>query len=196
MPGIGSVLALTGLLALQAATAATPPTSAEFTRYAETLLADTYRADAPGVTVLVMRGDEVLYRGARGQADVAAGKPLDPADRFRIASITKQFAAAGLLTLVDDGKVSLDDPLSKYLPTYPGGARITIEQLLNHTSGIKEYTKIPGTFEEPIRRQVATQGSFTRRSIPPVIARNTPSRYTHACTSAADRCSSTMANSR
>ncbi|MEZ0471238.1 serine hydrolase domain-containing protein [Luteimonas sp. B3_2_R+30] len=132
-------LVLTGLLTLQAATAATPPSPAEFAGYAETLLADAYRADVPGGAVLVMRGDEVLYRGARGQADVAADVPLKPGDRFRIASVTKQFSAAGLLTLVDAGKVSLDDPLSKYLPTYPGGARITIEQLLNHTSGIKDY---------------------------------------------------------
>ncbi|GGK16001.1 serine hydrolase domain-containing protein [Luteimonas terricola] len=156
---IGVTLTLTGLLTLQAATAATPPTPptpAEFARYADTLLADAYPAEAPGGAVLVMRGDEVLYRGARGKADLATGVPLDPCDRFRIASVTKQFSAAGLLTLVDAGKVSLDDPLSKYLPTYPGGERITIEQLLNHTSGVKDYTSIPGTFDGPIRRHVTT----------------------------------------
>ncbi|NZA25474.1 beta-lactamase family protein [Luteimonas sp. SJ-92] len=171
MPRIGAVLALTGLLAVQAATAATPPTPAEFARHAETLLANTYRADAPGVTVLVMRGDEVMYRGARGRADIAAGKPLDPGDRFRIASITKQFAAAGLLTLVDDGKVSLDDPLSKYLPTYPGGARITIEQLLNHTSGAKEYLRIHRTIQAKYLRHGTTAqlvGSF--KNDPPDFA--------------------------
>lgn len=157
MRRIGLTLALTGLLAPQTATAALPPTPAEFRRYAEPLLADAYPANAPGGAVLVMRGDEVLYRGARGQADVAAGVPLKPGDRFRIASVTKQFSAAGLLTLVDAGRVSLDDPLSKYLPTYPGGARITIEQLLNHTSGVREYTDIPGTFEGPIRRHVTTE---------------------------------------
>ncbi|NZA25472.1 beta-lactamase family protein [Luteimonas sp. SJ-92] len=157
MRHIGVALALTGLLTLQAATAAAPPTPEEFSRYAEPLLAEAYRADLPGGAVLVMRGDEVLYRAARGQADVAAGVPLEPDDRFRIASVTKQFSAAGLLTLVDAGKVSLDDPLSKHLPTYPGGTRITIEQLLNHTSGVKEYTEIPGTFEGAIRRHVTTE---------------------------------------
>jgi len=156
MQRIGLTLALTGLLTFQPATAATPPTPAEFARYAETLLSDAYRTDAPGVAVLVMRGDEVLYRGARGEADVTADVPLEPGDRFRIASVTKQIAAAGLLTLVDAGKVSLDDPLSKYLPAYPGGASITIEQLLNHTSGIKDYTSIPGTFDGPIRRDLTT----------------------------------------
>lgn len=156
MRRIGLALALTGSLTLQVATAAIPPAPADFARYAETLLADAYRTDAPGVAVLVMRGDDVLYRGARGQADVAADVPLKPGDRFRIGSVTKQIAAAGLLTLVDAEKVSLDDPLSKYLPDYPDGAGVTVEQLLNHTSGIKDYTAIPGTFEGPIRRDLTT----------------------------------------
>jgi len=151
----GLTLALIGSLALQAA-AATPPAPTDFERYADTLLAAAYRADAPGLAVLVMRGDDVLYRGARGEADVSADVPLEPGDRFRIASVTKQFAAAGLLTLVDAGKVSLDDTLSKFLPGYPGGDHITIEQLLNHTSGVKDYTTIPGTLDGPIQRDLTT----------------------------------------
>lgn len=156
MRRIGLTLALAGLLTSPAATAATSPTPADFARYAETLLADAYRTDAPGAAVLVMRGDEVLYRGARGLANVTTGVPLQPGDRFRIASVTKHISAAGLLTLVDAGKVALDDPLSKYLPSYPRGERITIEQLLNHTSGVKDYTSIPGVFEGPIKRDLTT----------------------------------------
>ncbi len=156
MPPTGFTLALAATLMTQAAIAATPPTPEEFARYAETLLADAYRTDAPGVAVLVMRGDDVLYRGARGLADIVAQVPLQPGDRFRIGSVTKQIGAAGLLTLVDAGKVALDDPLSKYLPNYPGGAGITVEQLLNHTSGIKDYTRIPGTLQGPIRRDLTT----------------------------------------
>lgn len=156
MQRISWTLALNALLALQAATAATPPTPAEFARYAEPLLVEAYRMDGPGAAVVVTRGDEVLYRGARGRADVAAGVPLEPDHRFRIASVTKQFAAAGLLTLVDAGKVALEDPLSKYLPAYPDGEGIAIEQLLNHTSGVRDYTSIPGTFDGPIQRTVTT----------------------------------------
>ncbi|MEO8011034.1 MAG: serine hydrolase [Dokdonella sp.] len=151
-----STLALAAALTAQVANAATPPTPAQFARHAQTLLAETYRTDAPGVAVLVMRGDEVLYRGARGEADVEADIPLTPDDRFRIGSVTKQFGAAGLLTLVDAGKVALDDPLSKYLPNYPGGTRITVEHLLNHTSGIKSYTEIPGALQGPIQRDLTT----------------------------------------
>lgn len=150
------MLALVVALIAPASTAATPPTSEDLARYAETLLAETYPTAGPGVAVLVMRGDEVVYRGARGEADVYADIPLTPDDRFRIGSVTKQIAAAGLLTLVDAGKVALDDPLSKYVPDYPNGARITVEQLLNHTSGIKDYTQIPGTMEGPIRRHLTT----------------------------------------
>ena len=153
-------LALAAALAAQTATAATPPTPAEFATYADKLLSEAYPADAPGLAVLVTRGDEVLYRGARGEADLDADVPLTPDDRFRIGSVTKQFAAAGLLVLVDEGKVSLDDPLSKYLPDYPNGAKITIEQLLNHTSGIKSYTDIPGVMEGPIQRDLTTVQMF------------------------------------
>jgi D-alanyl-D-alanine carboxypeptidase len=149
------VLAFAALPALHAA-AATPPAPGEFARYAEPLLVQAYPADAPGAAVLVMRGDEVLYRGARGEADVAGDVPLRPGDRFRIGSVTKQIAAAGLLTLVEAGKVALDDPLSKYVPDYPGGDDITIEQLLNHTSGIRSYTDIPGTMDGPIQRDLTT----------------------------------------
>jgi len=156
MRHIRSTLALAAALTSQAATAATPPAPEDFARYVESVLADTYRTDAPGVAVLVMRGDIVLYRGARGEADVAADVLLQPGDRFRIGSVTKPIAAAGLLTLVDAGKVALDDPLSKYLPDYPGGERVTVEQLLNHTSGIKDYTGIPGTMEGPIKLHLTT----------------------------------------
>ncbi len=149
-------LALTAALAAQSATADTPPTRTEFARYADKLLDEAYPPDAPGLAVLVTRGDEVLYRSARGEADMAADVPLKPGDHFRIGSVTKQFAAAGLLTLVEAGKVKLDDPLSKYLPDYPDAAKITIEQLLNHTSGIKSYTDIPGVMDGPIRRDLTT----------------------------------------
>lgn len=122
----------------------------------DAMLVRDFREDAPGVAVLVARGDTVLYRGARGRADVDAETPLAPGDLFRIGSITKQFAAAGVLALVDAGQVKLDDPLSKYVPGYPGGERITVLQLLNHTSGVKSYTGIPGYMAGPIRNDLTT----------------------------------------
>ncbi len=136
-----------------------PPVSEQATsaaREIDALLLRSFSEDAPGVAVLVARGDAVIYRGARGRADVEAGVPLKPEDRFRIGSVTKQFAAAGVLALVEAGKVKLDDPLSKYVPGYPNGDRITVLQLLNHTSGVKSYTGIPGHMAGPIAKDLTT----------------------------------------
>ena len=154
-----------------AAPAASAPSRTDLARFAEDLLARNYPADGPGAVVLVARGDTVLYRGARGLADIDAGVPLRPDARFRIGSVTKQFAAAGLLTLVEAGKVKLDDPLSKYVPGYPGGDRITVLMLLNHTSGVRSYTDISGYMDERIRSDLTTaQMIEVFRDLPPDFA--------------------------
>lgn len=139
-----------------AAWAEIPASKASVTRYTEQMMADFYRADAPGAAVLVARGDEILYRGARGLADVKSGVPLTPDSVFRIGSISKQFAAAGLLKLVEAGKLSLDDPLSKFLPDFPNGKHITVLELLNHTSGVKDYTHIAAWRAGPLEKDVST----------------------------------------
>jgi CubicO group peptidase (beta-lactamase class C family) len=136
---------------------AAAPSRAEVARFAQDMLNRRYPADGPGGAVLVARGDAILFRGARGEADAAKNIPLRPDSVFRIGSVAKQFAAAGLLKLVEAGKVKLDDPLSRYLPGYPGGEDITILQLLNHTSGVRNYTEIPGYMDGPlIRRDLTT----------------------------------------
>ena len=136
--------------------AATPVSKADVARYAQQLLVDNYAPDGPGAAVLVGRGDEILFRGARGRANIEARTPLTADDMFEIGSITKQFTAAGLLKLVEAGKVSLDDPLSKFVKDYPNGDKITVLELLNHTSGIKDYTEIPGRMDAPIRVDMTT----------------------------------------
>lgn len=118
---------------------AAPPAADDFAQSAQRLLDQTYAADAPGAVVLVARGDQVLLRAARGTTETEASRPLTPSDRFHIGSLTKQMVAVGLLKLVEAGKVSLDDPLSKYVPDVPNGERIVVAQLLNHTSGIRGF---------------------------------------------------------
>lgn len=153
------------VVALSLAGCATPPaheTSAryeaanEVARIAGELLRSHYRADGPGAAILVARGDTVLFRGARGEASLETHLPLRPNAVFRVGSITKQFTAAALLTLVEDGKVRLDDPLSRYLPHYPGGERITLAQLLNHTAGIRNYTELPSYAGRPASEDFTT----------------------------------------
>lgn len=139
---------------VQAQTPAAAP--ADVAAYARDLVDSTYKAQGPGVAVLVARGDTVLYRAARGEADIEAHTALSPDQVFRIGSVSKQFAAAGVLKLVEDGKVKLDDPLSKYVPGFPNGDKITVLMLLNHTSGIKSYTGMPGYMVELIKRDLTT----------------------------------------
>lgn len=131
------------VFALAAAAHAAAPEKQAVAAYAARVLAATCTAAGPGTVVLVARGDEVLFRDACGRASLELDVPLTPDHVLRLASITKQFAAAGVLKLVDDGKVALDDPVSKFVPGYPNGDAITVGMLLDHTSGIRSYTSIP-----------------------------------------------------
>jgi D-alanyl-D-alanine carboxypeptidase len=134
------------------ATPATTPASAvaEIDAY----LSRTYASalPVPGAAVIVVRDGRVLLRKAYGFANLELKVPIAPEMVFRIGSITKQFTAVAVMLLVKDGKVALDDELTKYLPEYPtAGRRITIEHLLTHTSGIASYTGMR-EFGEAARR--------------------------------------------
>ena len=129
-------LALGPLLPLRAA-GQTPLPEDRLGPALDDLLARSVAAEGPGLIVLVARGRTVLARRARGMASIELGVPLAPEHVLRIGSVTKQFAAAALLQLIDQGHAQLDDPLARFLPDYPNGRAITLTQLLNHTSGIK-----------------------------------------------------------
>jgi len=94
-------------------------------------------------TVLVMQKGKAIYRKAFGMADREWGVANTVNTKYRIGSVTKQFTAVCILQLAEQGKLSLDDKLSKYIPDYPKGDSITTHMLLNHTSGIQNYTNIP-----------------------------------------------------
>ena len=144
------------LFATTQATAATP-SKADVAAFAARALDANCDKAAPGMSVLLARGDEVLYRGACGKANLELGVPLSADQVFRIGSVTKQFAAAAALKLAEAGKLSLEDPLRKFVPGYPGGERVTVRMLLNHTSGLRSYTDVPGVMTGlPIRRDVTT----------------------------------------
>ena len=130
---------------LASSASAVPP---GFSQTAQQILEQSYPADGPGAAVIVTEGGKTVYASGRGLADIKAGKPITPDTVFRLGSITKQFSAAVVMQLVDEGKLSLDDPLSKFLPDYPQGGSITVRQLLNHTSGVQSYTNIPGWMNE------------------------------------------------
>ena len=103
----------------------------------------TYLAEtrAPSAAFAVIRGNDTLAYGAHGLADVQAWRAPTAATIYEIGSITKQFTSAAIMKLVEQGKVKLDDDLSKYVPQFPlQGKKVSIRQLLNHTSGIHSYT--------------------------------------------------------
>jgi D-alanyl-D-alanine carboxypeptidase len=97
-------------------------------------------AGSPGVVALVRRGPQT-WQGASGLGDLDAKRPARAGDRFRIGSVTKSFVATVALQLVGEDKLGLDDHLERWLPRLvPNGDDITVRQLLNHTSGLYDYS--------------------------------------------------------
>ncbi|NUP94903.1 MAG: serine hydrolase [Planctomycetaceae bacterium] len=96
-----------------------------------------------GLSVAVARGDRMLVERGYGLADVEFDVLANAQTCFRIGSVTKQFTAALVLRCAEEGKLSLEDELSKFVPSFPlQGRKVTIRQLLNHTSGIVSYTDL------------------------------------------------------
>jgi D-alanyl-D-alanine carboxypeptidase len=142
-------LALTGAIAAPM----TPPVPVRF-------------PTVPGMEVVVVKHGQIVTDAAYGVKNVDTQQPVDIHTHFEIGSITKQFTAAAILQLKEHGKLSLDDPLGKYIPQYTNGRRVTLRQLLMQVSGIPNYTstrsflslivlrgktvvlKHPGTFPE------------------------------------------------
>lgn len=122
---------------------------ADFKAKADALLASAFPVTGPGAAVVVMDDGKIVYEAGQGLADIDSKRPITPATVFRMGSITKQFSAAIMLQLVAEGKLSLNDKLSKFLPDFPKpGADATVAQLLNHTVGVQSYTAIPGWMVE------------------------------------------------
>jgi CubicO group peptidase (beta-lactamase class C family) len=106
-------------------------------------LMQAYDGAVPGAAVLVLQDGLPVVRRGYGLADLDKGARVTPATNFRLASVTKQFTAAAILLLAQDGRLCLDQPARNWLPSLPPDARaVTIRQLLNHTSGLVDYEDI------------------------------------------------------
>ena len=128
-------LALFALPSPLAAQALTPAETARIDALVARSLADT---GVPSASIAIVRGGRIVLTKAYGKQSEARRAP-DASLPYQIASISKQFTAAALLMLEDEGKLSLDDKVARYLPGISGGDTITLRQLLNHTSGIQDY---------------------------------------------------------
>jgi CubicO group peptidase (beta-lactamase class C family) len=140
-----AVCAAIALLAAGPLVHAAPAFSQDVAARIDQVLSATYKADAPGATVIVVKDGKTILRKGYGLADVERKQPLAPETVMRLGSVTKQFTAAAIMMLVDEGRIKLDDDITVYLPDYPAqGKKVTIEHLLTHTSGIVSYTGKPG----------------------------------------------------
>ena len=117
-------------------------------RYDRQIQAYVHNGDFSG-SVLVARDGRIVFQKSYGMANHEWGIPNSDKTKFHVASVTKTFTAAAILQLERAGKLKLDDPLSKYIPDFLNGERITIEQMLTHTSGLLDFYSLP---EYPLRK--------------------------------------------
>jgi D-alanyl-D-alanine carboxypeptidase len=112
---------------------------------------------APGILVGIWVPGRGSWTYAAGLADVATKEPARLPDATRIGSVTKTFVGTLVLQLVDEGKLSLDAPIGRWLPTVPHAGQVTVRELLNMTSGIYEYGDDPGFLQQALAH-VAVHG--------------------------------------
>ena len=121
---------------------------------------------AVGIVAAVVRGNDTLLLKGYGKADVEWNVPMPADAMFEIGSITKQFTAVAILQLRDEGKLSLDDDITRWLPDFDTrGNKVTLRRLLDHTSGIKGLTEMPEF------RDLASNPRFPRDSAYALIKR-------------------------
>jgi D-alanyl-D-alanine carboxypeptidase len=109
----------------------------------------------PGAVAAVIVDGEGQWVGASGKADLESGEATTPETLFGIGSITKTFVAALVLKLAEEGVLSVDDRLARWLPDYPRADRITLRQLLNHTSGVPNMTDSEAFWQAQLSRPFA-----------------------------------------
>jgi CubicO group peptidase (beta-lactamase class C family) len=115
-------------------------------------LMQAYSGAVPGASVLVLRDGAPVFRRSYGLADLEQHVAATPATNYRLASMTKQFTAAAVLALAEDGRLSLADPVRKWLPSLPPATEaISLRHLLTHTSGLIDYEDlIPATATQQV----------------------------------------------
>ncbi len=149
------VLATASLLIPAVSQAAKPPETAA---RIDAIIRSQFPADRPGAAIIAVKNGQVIFRKAYGLANLELGVPLQPDMVFRLGSVTKQFTATAIMMLAEQGKLSIQDPITKYLPDYPmQGHVITVEHLLTHTSGIQSYTDMPGWMTSKILADMTVQ---------------------------------------
>jgi D-alanyl-D-alanine carboxypeptidase len=130
------VLLAAAVSSAQAEPSLAPPLRSGIDNIVHKTLAST---GVPSASVAVVQNGKIAYVKAYGQARLDPQTAATPEMRYSIGSISKQFTAAAMLMLAEEGKLSLEDPVSKYVPGLTRGNEVTIRELLSHTSGYQDY---------------------------------------------------------
>ena len=165
---IATVVALVSLTASAPASAITHalPRSLE-ARIDAAARQDVSSGHVAGVAIAVLRDGHQIFAKGYGRSNLELSTSVKTGTVFRIGSLTKQFTAAGVLLLAERGKLKIDDKLSLYLPNFPRANEVTLRDLLDHTSGIHNFT------EGPVIDKVSTSGA-TREQLIADIAGQSP----------------------
>ncbi|HEY4032238.1 MAG TPA: serine hydrolase domain-containing protein [Caulobacteraceae bacterium] len=97
---------------------------------------------APGVIAMIAKNGQTVYSRAAGTANFETATPMTLNSVCRIGSVSKQFTASAILLLAEDGKLSLDDPLARFIPEFPKADQLPLRRMLNHTAGMGNYTAV------------------------------------------------------
>jgi D-alanyl-D-alanine carboxypeptidase len=119
------------------------------------------KTGVPSASVAIVRDGRIAYLAAYGNARLAPEKAAAPDMRYSIGSISKQFTASAVLLLAEQGKLSLDDPVSRFLPDLTRAGEVTIRELLSHTSGYRDYW--PQDYVPPFMRRKITAAEILDR---------------------------------
>src|SRR6266508_526617 len=142
---IGRILFVVALV-LGALTAATAQqTTSRFDQIVQTARQELQDSRTPGAAIALIDGDRVVFSGGVGVADIDSGEPVKPDMLFRLGSTTKMFTAPALVTLAEEGKLSLDAPIGATIADLdPAIARVTANQLISHTAGLRDEAPMFG----------------------------------------------------
>jgi len=138
-----------------------------------------YNGDVPGASLVVLKNGKPIVRRSYGLANVEDNDDAGPDTNYRLASVTKQFTAAAILLLAENGRLNLDDPVRRWLPTLPADtAGVTLRQLLTHTGGLVDYEDLipPGTTDQVSDQDVLRMVASTSKTY---FAPGTAYRYSN-----------------
>ncbi|HET7814266.1 MAG TPA: serine hydrolase domain-containing protein [Candidatus Baltobacteraceae bacterium] len=161
------VIAALALSLAGAAPAATPPLPPGVEAKIDAAVKrDVASGRVAGVAVAILRDNKAVFVKGYGRANLELAAPVNGKTVFRIGSLTKQFTAAGVLLLAEQGKVKIDDKLSQYLPAFPRANEVTLRDLLDHTSGIHNFT------ESPVIDKISTSGATVNELVADIAAQS------------------------